>query len=62
MKFKIFFSPRLVSEANSRLSGRKGEAPRRLPDEVDRMIEGARLSSDEIRSAFTAASLRLKKA
>ncbi|GAB1614866.1 hypothetical protein PSN_0588 [Pseudomonas sp. NGC7] len=62
MKFKVFFSNRLVSEANSKLARRKDDSRSTLPLEVGDIIYSTRQSTDEIRSAFEAASVRLRKA
>lgn len=62
MKVKVFFSNRLVSEANSKLARRKDSSRSTLPLEVGDIIYSTRQSTDEIRSAFEAASVRLRKA
>lgn len=62
MSFKIFFSKNLVSEANFKLSNRKTDSGAKLPREVSDIIYSSRQSTEDIRSAFKAASLRLKKA
>ncbi|WP_459207552.1 hypothetical protein ACSMEV_05540 [Pseudomonas sp. MLB6B] len=62
MKFKVFFSRKLVAEANSKLARRKGSLRSELPLEVGDIIYSNYQSADEIRSAFEAASARLRKA
>ncbi|MFS0824992.1 hypothetical protein [Pseudomonas phoenicis] len=62
MKFKVLFSKKLVTEANSKLARRKGGLRSELPLEVGDIIYSNCQSADEIRSAFETASARLRKA
>lgn len=62
MKFKVFFSKNLVTEANSKLARRKGSSRSTLPLEVGDIVYSNHQSIEEIRSAFEAASVRLRKA
>lgn len=62
MKFKVFFSKQLVSKANSKLSKERDGSRSLLPMEVGDIIYSTRQSTEDIRSAFETASIRLRKA